>query len=111
VFPLDRQLHLRGVRGGILLAIADKRQSERSVWEDYRRHSRPIILDGLLFLTTLAILLVGFVGLKVLEAAGYPASWVEFLESVHYVAYASITILFAFDMFMKVVIIVTGGAK
>ena len=64
-----------------------------------------------MFLTTLAILLIGFVSLKVLGAAGYPASWIEFLESAHYVAYASITILFAFDMVMKVLIIVTGGVK
>jgi fumarate reductase subunit C len=68
-------------------------------------------LDGLLFLTTLAILLVGFVGLRALAASGYSTSYIDFLENIHFLAYALITAAFAFDMIMKVLSIIIGGHK
>jgi hypothetical protein len=87
------------------------RESE-SILHEYRRHARPLIVDGLVFLTTLGILLVGFAGLKILAAAGYNKGYVEFLENCHFLGYAIVTVLFVFDMVMFVKVFArVRGAK
>ena len=72
-----------------------------TIWEDYKRHARIIVLDALLFLTVIAFLLIVFAFLKVLEVAGYPKERIEFLENIHFIGSAGVIILFGFDMFMK----------
>lgn len=50
-----------------------------SVWAEYKRLGRILFVDALLFLTLLAILLVVFESLKLLELAGYKKEAIEFL--------------------------------
>ena len=70
---------------------------------EYRRKARPIAVDGLLWLTVIAFLLIVFGALKVLEAAGYSKTRIEFLENIHYIGSAGVLIMFSYDMLMKVV--------
>ena len=72
-----------------------------TIWEDYKRHSRIIVLDVLLFLTVITGLLIVFVFLKVLEVAGYPTERIELLENIHFIGSAGVIVLFGFDMVMK----------
>jgi hypothetical protein len=80
-----------------------------TIWQEYRRRARPMIVDLLLWITAIAALLIVFVALKVLEAAGYGHDRIEVLETIHYIGSAGILILFAFDVFMKMVALLTGG--
>jgi hypothetical protein len=74
-----------------------------TIWEDYKRHARIIILDALLFLTVIAFLLIVFAFLKVLEVAGYSKERLELLENIHSIGSAGVIVVFGFDMFMKAI--------
>ena len=86
-------------------------QSGEPLRRQYWRHAKPLLLDGFLFLTVLAILLVSYVGLKILSAAGYDDGNIMWLENIHFLAYAAVILLFAFDMIMKVSAILFGGGR
>lgn len=86
-----------------------KRMPEESFLQEYRRHARPVIIDGLIFLTVLAMLFAGFGLLKAMEAAGYNKEFAEWLERVHFMGSFLVIVLFAYDMLMKVTAIVFGG--
>jgi hypothetical protein len=73
-----------------------------TVRQSYWRRARLIIVDGMLFLTVLAFLAIGFFALKLLEVNGYPADYIEFLEKMHFVAYATLLAIFMIDLLIKV---------
>jgi hypothetical protein len=77
-----------------------------SVWKEYWRKARPVVVDLFLWLTVLAALLIVFGGLKVMEAAGYIKAKIEILEDIHFIGSAGILLLFLFDMFMKMLSLV-----
>jgi hypothetical protein len=59
----------------------------------------------------LAAVLIVFVALKYLEAAGYSKERIGFLENIHYIGSAALLILFVFDVVMKMLAFITEGAK
>jgi hypothetical protein len=75
----------------------------------YYKRAEPIIIDGLLWITVLAFLLLVFVILKVFDAAGYGHDRVEALENIHYISSKGVLILFGCDMFLKLLSIAIGG--
>jgi hypothetical protein len=97
--------------GVTILPLRRPSQPDEPLRRQYWRHAKPLLLDGFLFLTVLAILLVSQAGLRVLAAAGYDGESIGWLEKVHFIAYAAIMVLFAFDMVMKVLSIIFGGGR
>lgn len=97
--------------GGTIPRIQNIPQPEAPLRRQYWKHAKPLLLDAFLFLTVLAILLAVFAGLKVLAAAGYDGESIVWLEKIHFLAYSAVTIIFGFDMVMKVLAIVFGGFK
>jgi hypothetical protein len=95
-------------RNGILLAPVKDKQTE-SVWQEYRRRSRPLIVDLLMWITVIAGMTIVFAMLKLLEALGYGTNHIAMLESIHYVASAAILVVVGFDTFMKVLAFLVGG--
>ena len=85
------------------MSKAAKRIDEGTIWEDYKRHARIIVLDALLFLTVIAFLLIVFAFLKLLEVAGYAKERIEFLENIHFIGAVGVIVLFGFDMLMKAI--------
>ena len=50
-----------------------------------------------------------FVALKLLEAAGYGHGRIQTLEAIHFYGSAGLLIVFAFDLLMKMIALITGG--
>ena len=95
----------------ILIPIVKPTTPPESIWREYRRLARPIILGGLLFVTAVSFLIIGFVGLKVARAFGYPSEQIDLLEHIDFITIAVVTILFAYDTIMKIWVIVTSRRK
>jgi hypothetical protein len=72
-----------------------------TVWAEYGRSAQILFIDGLLFLSVIAILFVSFWALRLLELSGYSKERIEVLEEIHFWAMAGVTVVFCFDMFMK----------
>ena len=81
--------------------VASKNNGKESAWGEYKRLARIIVIDAALFLTVIAVLLVAFWSLKLLEAAGYKKEQVEFIENIHFFAYGALTVILCCDMVMK----------
>jgi hypothetical protein len=76
-------------------------QPETSWLVEYWTLARVLLLDGALFITILAVLLITFVILKAFVAAGYDQERVKAIESVHYYTYITIQVMLGFDVVAK----------
>jgi hypothetical protein len=84
---------------------------DESIWQEYWRRGRPIVVDILLWLTVMAGLLIVFSGLKLMEARGYGSARIDFLENIHFVGSSGLLILFIFDLLGKMLSLMIEGPK
>ena len=77
-----------------------------SIWKEYWRKARPVVVELFLWLTVLAAVLIVFYGLKLMEAAGYTKEKIEILENIHFIGSAGLLLLFLYDLFMKMLSVV-----
>jgi len=66
------------------------------------RVTRPIIVDVVVFTLIICALLIGFLGLHLLEATGYDKERVQTFETMHYWFYAGVFGLFGLDLLYKI---------
>ena len=85
------------------MALSDGKES---ILAEYRRRARPVIVDGLMWLTVIAFLLLVFSALKLLEARGYGKGRIELLENIHFIGSTGMLLLMMYDMFMKTLSII-----
>jgi hypothetical protein len=95
-------------RNGILLTPVKEKQAD-SAWQEYRRRSRPLIVDLLMWITVIAGMTIVFAMLRILKALGYGTDHIAMLESIHFIASAAILVVVGFDTFMKVLAFLVGG--
>jgi hypothetical protein len=79
------------------------RRRQETVWQEYKRKARALVVHALLFLTVLAAHGIVFVVLKAFAAAGFPMDQIDFYEDVDSISAAAVVVGFAIDMLMKVV--------
>jgi hypothetical protein len=81
-----------------------KSERSKSLWDEIRRVTRPIIVDIAVFTLILFALLISAVGIQGLKATGYDKTRVHTFETMHYWCYASVYALFALDLVIKVIL-------
>ncbi len=71
------------------------------IWQENREIFKVLIGDAFLFQTALALLFVGFLGLRGMEWAGFPHERILSVETVHYWGYHIVFVIFIADLIGK----------
>ena len=74
------------------------------IWEEKRELFKLLVGDALLALTVLFILLVLFLGSRILEKSGYASERIGMFETLHYWAYLIVLVMLLVDLIMKLFI-------
>ena len=89
--------------------------AEDTLWSEVKRVTRPIIVDIAVFILILLALLLGFLGLRALQTAGYEKERVHTFEVLHYWCYSAVYTLFGLDLLFKITLALffrkSGGRK
>ena len=89
------------------LRVVDKGVDRKeTVWTEVARVARPIVVDIAVFVLILLALLLGFLGLRVLQAAGYDKDKLHAFAVMHYWCYAAVYALFGIDLLFKITLAV-----
>lgn len=75
---------------------------KQRLWSSLEPFLIILLRDIALFLIVLAALVLGFVGVTALKAAGMPPERTQILETMHFYAYLIVAFIFLLDMVAKV---------
>jgi hypothetical protein len=84
-------------------------ENKESAWQEYKRRSRPIIVDLLMWITVLGAMAIIYAILKLMESMGYSHDAIGVLEKIHYLGSAGILIVVLYNTFMQVLAFSGGG--
>ena len=79
--------------------------------EEYWKLARVLLLDGALFVTILAILLIAFVMMRAMEAVHYGAERILEIENIHFRTYEAVQVILGLDLIFKFLSILVGRKK
>jgi hypothetical protein len=81
---------------------SDQPTSRQRLWNDVEPTARAMVGDAVLFLLGLLVLAGSFLGLLGLDRLGYPKSFIDILEALHFWGYFAVLGVLLLDLLWKV---------